>query len=180
MFTLPKLDYSYDALEPFIDAKTMELHYTKHHQTYVDKLNAILDEAPALKDKSLEELCVEPYTKNMAGGHFNHSFWWKMIGPPSQEKIPDEILQFKDEFTDKSLKLFGSGWVWLAKQDGILKVLQSPLQDSLHLQNATPVFGIDLWEHAYYLKYQNRRAEYVENFWNVVNWNFVKQVLAEK
>lgn len=175
-FTLPQLDYSYDALEPFIDAKTMEIHHTKHHQTYVDKLNALVSANSNLQNKSLEELCADPITKNMAGGHYNHSLFWKMIGVPKNEKIPDVIAKFRDEFDQKALALFGSGWVWLAKEGNDIKVIQTPLQDAPINFGVTPILGIDLWEHAYYLKYQNRRAEYIEAFWKVVN---MEEVLAK-
>ena len=123
MFKLPELPYSYNALEPFIDAKTMEIHHTKHHQTYVDKLNALVEANSELKDKTLEELCLLPETKNMAGGHFNHSLFWEMMAPPTGDKIPVEFEKFKDEFTDKAAKLFGSGWIWLAKEKDGLKVI---------------------------------------------------------
>lgn len=170
MFTLPKLKYSYGALEPFIDAQTMETHHTKHHQTYVDKLNAIIEKSPELGGKSLEELVKLPETKNMAGGHFNHSFFWETIGPTTGEKSSVKFGPFKEEFTAKATALFGSGWVWLAKKDGKLEVIQTSLQDSPIINGYTPILGIDLWEHAYYLKYQNRRPEYIEAFYNVVNW----------
>lgn len=170
MFTLPKLHFSYDSLEPFIDAKTMEIHHTKHHQTYIDKLNTILENNPELKNKNLEELVLVPETKNMAGGHFNHSFFWESLIPAKDLKISEKFAPFKEEFTNKSLGLFGSGWVWLAKKEGKVEVIATPLQDSPMVTGYTPILGIDLWEHAYYLKYQNRRAEYIESFWNVVNW----------
>jgi len=179
MFTLPKLQYKYDALEPYIDAKTMEIHHTKHHQTYIDKLNTLVDANPELNSKTLEELCLISETKNMAGGHLNHSFFWEIIGPAPVEnsvvKPLEEILKFKDEFNDKASKLFGSGWVWIAKQDNEIKVISTPLQDSVLTVNALPILGIDLWEHAYYLKYQNRRAEYIDAFWNVINWEKVTE-----
>lgn len=177
MFTLPKLSYSYDALEPFIDAKTMEIHHTKHHQTYVDKLNAIIESNPELKNKTLEELVVLSETKNMAGGHFNHTFFWETIGPKNESLVPESINAIKDEFNAKALALFGSGWTWIVKNDDSLEVIQTPLQDSPTLSNKIPVLGIDLWEHAYYLKYQNRRAEYIDAFWNVINWDVVNKKL---
>lgn len=175
MFTLPKLKYSYDALDPFIDAQTMEIHHTKHHQTYVDKLNAIIEKSPDLADKKLEELVKLPETKNMAGGHFNHTFFWEIIGPASGEKSSAKFEPFKEEFTNKATALFGSGWVWLAKKDGKLEVIQTPLQDAPIINGYEPVLGIDLWEHAYYLKYQNRRPEYIEAFWSIVNWEKVEE-----
>ena len=168
MFTLPKLDYSYDSLEPFIDAKTMEIHHTKHHQTYIDKLNAIVEANPNLKDKTLEELCLLPETKNMARGHYNHSFFWQIIGPAGSGTIPDEINSLKDEFNQKALTLFGSGWTWIVKNDlpaqagGKLEVITTPNQDSPLLTGKIQVLGLDLWEHAYYLKFQNRRVEYID------------------
>ncbi len=175
MFTLPKLHYEYDALEPFIDAKTMEIHHTKHHQTYVDKLNAIIEKNPELKNKTLEELVLLLETKNMAGGHYNHSFFWETIGPKSSTEMSKAFIVFKDEFTEKATNLFGSGWVWLAKKDNELKVIATPLQDSPLVTGFTPILGIDLWEHSYYLSYQNRRAEYIEAFWNIVNWEKVNE-----
>lgn len=178
MFKLPELQYKYDSLEPFIDAQTMEIHHTKHHQTYVDKLNSIVDANPSLKDKKLEELCLIPETNNMAGGHYNHSFFWETIGPHTEDKIPDEILKFKDEFNDKAAKLFGSGWVWIVAKDKKLEVIATPLQDSPIVTGFSPVLGIDLWEHAYYLKFQNRRAEYIEAFWNIINVQKVTSVLS--
>ena len=144
MFTLPKLDYTYDGLEPFFDAQTMEIHHIKHHQTYVDRLNAILEENTDLKDKSLEELCLDPRTKNMAGGHYNHSFWWKIIGPKTNSETPQAIFNLKTEFNDKAAKLFGSGWVWIVKDKEELKVIQTPLQESPLTVDYSPVVGIDL------------------------------------
>ncbi len=169
MFKLPELQYKYDALEPFIDAKTMEIHHTKHHQTYVDKLNALVTENPDISDKTLSELCLNPITKNMAGGHYNHSFFWQIIGSPLGKSLPSEIEKYKSEFDDKALKLFGSGWVWIAKKDEKIEVISTPLQDSPVVTGYTPIIGIDLWEHAYYLKYQNRRSEYIEAFWKVLD-----------
>lgn len=173
VFELPKLDYSYDSLEPFFDKETMEIHHTKHHQTYVDKLNAIVAENKDLQNKSLEELCKIPETKNMAGGHANHSFWWKQFSPNLKQEIPEQILKFKDEFDNKALKLFGSGWVWLIKDVDKFVVVETPNQDSPFEEHCTKILGIDLWEHAYYLKYQNRRAEYIQAFWNVIDWQKV-------
>ena len=176
MFKLPELQYKYDSLERFIDAKTMEIHHTKHHQTYVDKLNALIEANINLKDKTLEELCLTPETKNMAGGHYNHTFFWEVIAPPSKIEVPDFFLNFKDEFSDKASKLFGSGWVWfVANKDKKPEVVTTANQDSPLTVGATPILGIDLWEHSYYLKYQNRRAEYIDAFWNVVNWAKVSE-----
>ena len=160
MFKLPELPYKYDALEPFIDSLTMEIHHTKHHQTYVDKLNAIVENNSNLKDKTLEELCLLPETKNMAGGHYNHSFFWKIIGPSGKNgSMPSELLQYKDEFNEKALLLFGSGWVWIVKNKNKLEVVTTSNQDSSLIEDKLPILGLDLWEHAYYLKFQNRRVE---------------------
>ncbi len=177
MFTLPKLGYEYDALEPYFDALTMEIHHTKHHQTYVDKLNAIINANPNLNNKKLEELVTIPETKNMAGGHYNHSFFWEILRPSTGQKILKEIAVFKDEFTNKALNLFGSGWIWLAKKNEELTIVTTQLQDSPLTLGATPILGLDLWEHAYYLKYQNRRSEYIDAFWNIVNWDKVNKLL---
>jgi Fe-Mn family superoxide dismutase len=177
MFTLPKLDYNYNALEPFIDGATMEIHHTKHHQAYIDKLNAIIKNNSELENKSLEELAMLPESKNMAGGHLNHSFWWKLIAPYNGSEITEIVKGLKEEFNTKSLSLFGSGWVWIAKKDDKLEVISTPLQDSPIVTGFVPIMGIDLWEHSYYLKYQNRRADYVEAFWNIINWGFVNENL---
>lgn len=177
MFTLPKLPYKYDALEPYIDAKTMEIHHTKHHQTYVDKLNGIVEANSDFKDKKLEELVLLPETKNMAGGHYNHSFLWEILTPPSDQQGSSAFEVYKDQFIDKSLKLFGSGWVWLAKKDEKIEVIATPLQDSPLVYGYTPILGIDLWEHAYYIKHMWNRAEYINDFLKVVNWQKVNENL---
>lgn len=186
---LPKLSYSYDALEPYIDAQTMEIHYTKHHQTYVDKLNAALEGHPELEEFTvetlllhLEKLEVDDKTKtairNHGGGHANHSLFWKVMDPAQtkDEKLSAEIAEafgsveaFKKLFTEKATTLFGSGWVWLnRKSDGKLHICSKHNQDSPLMEGCTPILGIDVWEHAYYLKYQNRRAEYIENWWKII------------
>ncbi len=188
-YSLPQLPYSYDALEPFIDAKTMEIHYTKHHQTYIDKLNAVLDKHANLADTPLEQLLAKLETlsipeadkkaiRNHGGGHLNHSLFWTIMGPAKEidgnlvgsiEKEWQSVEAFKTTFTDLATTLFGSGWVWLAKDEqGKLHLHQMPNQDSPYLHGHTPVFGLDVWEHAYYLKYQNKRAEYIAAWWNVV------------
>ncbi len=192
LHTLPELVYSFDALEPFIDSKTMEIHHDKHHQGYVDKLNKAL-EATGLEDKSVEELLKEinsfPEDKkqaiiNNAGGHANHSFFWKML--KKDVKINGEIKDaihekfgseenFKEKFKEAATTLFGSGWVWLVLNNNELEIIQTKNQDSPISQNKTPILGIDLWEHAYYLKYQNKRPEYVDAFWNVVNWDAINE-----
>jgi superoxide dismutase, Fe-Mn family len=187
---LPKLPYGYDALEPYIDAKTMELHHTKHHQTYVDKLNAALEKYPDLQGRpvdellmNLKELAVDDTDRmairNHGGGHANHSLFWKYIDPANQkdELLAKEITsvfgsvdEFKKQFTDSATKLFGSGWTWLVRngQTSKLEIKNLPMQDSPLMSGLQPLLGLDVWEHAYYLKYQNRRPEYIENFWKAV------------
>jgi Fe-Mn family superoxide dismutase len=188
-FELPKLPYSYDALEPHIDAKTMEIHHTKHHQTYVDKLNAAVEKYESLQDMSVEDLLrnldslkVEEADRtairNHGGGHANHSLFWQIMGPKKKtdEKLVSEIKstfgsveEFKKQFTDTATKLFGSGWAWLARdENGKLHLHGLPNQDSPLLHGHAPIIGLDVWEHAYYLKYQNRRPEYIENWWSVL------------
>ncbi len=189
-FELPQLNYKYDALEPFIDAKTMEIHYTKHHQTYVDKLNAALEKYPDLQGRPIEELLMDiknlkieevdrTAIRNHGGGHLNHSLFWKYLDPSNQkdEMLAKEIVSvfgsvddFKKQFTDSASKLFGSGWTWLLRDGSNSKlVIQNmPMQDSPLMSGFQPIFGLDVWEHAYYLKYQNRRPEYIAAFWNVL------------
>jgi len=193
---LPKLEYSYDALEPYIDGKTMEIHYTKHHQNYVNKLNEALDKYPKLYEKSIEELLMDleivpedirTTVKNNGGGHFNHTFFWSIMGPNPQVAPSEDFAQklgdfnnFKTEFSDKAATLFGSGWVWLAQnKDGKLEIISTSNQDSPISQNYKPIIGIDLWEHAYYLKYQNRRSEYIDAWWNVVDWKKVEKNMSK-
>ncbi|HEA46533.1 MAG TPA: superoxide dismutase [Candidatus Pacearchaeota archaeon] len=190
--TLPELKYSFDALEPFIDAKTMEIHHDKHHQGYVDKLNKAL-EGTGLEDKSAEELLKDinglPEDKkqaiiNNAGGHANHSFFWNILKKdvkPSGE-IKDAIHEkfgsgedFKEKFKEAAITLFGSGWVWLVLNNNELEIIQTKNQDSPLSVNKIPLLGIDLWEHAYYLKYQNKRPDYVDAFFNVINWGAVNE-----
>ncbi|OGE73602.1 MAG: superoxide dismutase [Candidatus Doudnabacteria bacterium RIFCSPLOWO2_02_FULL_42_9] len=187
---LPKLNYVYDALEPYIDAKTMELHHTKHHQTYVDKLNATLEKYPELVGRPLEELLINLQSlkvddadrtaiRNHGGGHFNHSLFWMYLDPSNtkNELLAKEISktfgsidEFKKQFTDSAAKLFGSGWTWLARnnQNSKLEIKNLPNQDAPIISGLQPLLGLDVWEHAYYLKYQNRRPEYIENFWKVI------------
>ena len=188
-FELPALPYDYAALEPHIDAKTMEIHHTKHHQAYIDKLNAALENHSELQEKpvehllmNLESLGLDDATKtavrNHGGGHANHTLFWQIMGPAKEidEKLVEEIKttfgsveDFKKQFTDMATKHFGSGWVWLARDEhDKLHLHALPNQDSPYLHGHTPVLGIDVWEHAYYLKYQNRRAEYIESWWNVL------------
>lgn len=187
---LPKLPYDYTALEPYIDAKTMELHHTKHHQTYVDKLNAAVEKYPELVGRPVEELLVNLATlkvedadrmaiRNHGGGHFNHSLFWKYIDPSNSkdELLSKEIISvfgsvddFKKQFTDSATKLFGSGWTWLVRDntDSKLVIKNLPMQDSPVMVGLQPLLGLDVWEHAYYLKYQNRRPEYIEGFWKLL------------
>ena len=192
-FELPKLPYAYNALEPYIDAQTMELHHTKHHNTYITKLNEALAKHPELSNKSLEQLLgdlnaipedIRGAVRNHGGGTWNHNMFWEIMGPnaggmPSGnlaaalESNFGSFDAFKSEFDQAATTLFGSGWAWLVKRGGGLAVVTTPNQDNPLSQGMTPVMGIDVWEHAYYLKYQNRRPEYVANWWNVVNWGAV-------
>ncbi|MBI4049493.1 MAG: superoxide dismutase [Candidatus Doudnabacteria bacterium] len=185
-YTLPKLNYSYDALEPYIDAKTMEIHHTKHHQAYIDKLNAALDKYPELQKKPVEDLLKDldslkvddadrTAIRNHGGGHVNHSFFWTIMGPQKTEPIVD-LVKYKEEFTKAALSDFGSGWAWLVADNssGTLKVMTTSNQDSPLMQGLKPILGIDVWEHAYYVLYRWERAKYVENWWNVINWQQVK------
>ena len=193
-FTLPKLPYAYDALEPHIDARTMEIHHTKHHQAYIDNANAAIEKHPALATKSVEELisaldqvpeAIRPVIRNHGGGHANHSLFWTVMkqgggGKPSGDlagaidKAFDGFDAFKTQFETAAKTRFGSGWAWLAvKKDGALTVMSTANQDSPLMEGMTPILGLDVWEHAYYLKYQNKRPDYVGAFWNVINWDEV-------
>jgi len=193
---LPKLSYPYNALEPFMDTKTMELHHTKHHQTYVDKLNAVLQKYPGLFNKDLKELVkninsvpedVRTVVKNYGGGHLNHSLFWQIMTSDKKErkfegKIAEEIKkifgnydEFKKKLTETALGVFGSGWAWLVVSNGKLEIIPTPNQDSPLMQNKIPILVVDMLEHAYYLKYQNRKIEYVEAFFNVINWKQVNE-----
>jgi Fe-Mn family superoxide dismutase len=194
-FTLPQLPYAYDALEPTIDAQTMQLHHSKHHQAYVDKLNEGVSEDPSLEGKSLEEILAvissQPKkVRNNGGGHWNHSFFWEtMVGGGSQpsgrlaEAIDAKfgsLDALKTKFNEAGVGQFGSGWAWLiVGQDGELAIVSTPNQDNPLMDDApvkgTPILGNDVWEHAYYLKYQNRRPEYLAAWWNVVNWEKVAE-----
>jgi Fe-Mn family superoxide dismutase len=201
-YELPKLPYAYDALEPYIDAKTMEIHYTKHHQTYVNKLNEALDKHPEIADKPLNELLanldavpedIRTAVRNHGGGHANHSFFWTIMGPQGagvgkepEGKIADEIVamfgdaaKFKEEFAEAATGVFGSGWAWLViGADGKLAITSTPNQDSPLTKHQKPLLGLDVWEHAYYLKYQNKRPDYIDAWWNVVNWAAVNEKLC--
>lgn len=188
---LPALPYAKDALEPHIDALTMEIHHDRHHNTYVTNLNAALEQAPELQDKSLEELlannlaivpdAIKTAVRNNGGGHANHSLFWEVIGPNGggaptgalAAAIDSELGgfdAFKAEFAKAATTRFGSGWAWLSVKDGKLKVSSLPNQDSPIFEGETPILGLDVWEHAYYLNYQNKRPDYIAAFWNVVNW----------
>ena len=201
-FTLPKLGYEYSALAPVIDAKTMETHLTKHHQAYIDKLNAEVATDKKLNGKSLEDIVanISDYNttvRNNAGGHWNHSFFWKIMGPASQSAEPSPELkaaidkkfgsmdEFKSQFEKAGADRFGSGWVWLIKNaSGDLEIVSTPNQDNPLMDVAekkgTPVLGNDVWEHAYYLTYQNKRADYLKNWWKVVNWKQASDNYAAK
>ncbi|HGJ66115.1 TPA: superoxide dismutase [bacterium] len=195
MFTLPPLPYAYDALEPYLDTKTMEIHHTKHHQAYLDKLNAALEKHPELGNKTIEELLsnldtipedIRPAVKNNGGGYYHHSLFWPMLTPKKTalsgimiKKFADSfgsLETFKEQFTQAALNLFGSGWVWaVVTEAAVLEIISTPNQDSLISEKYQPILGIDVWEHAYYLKYQNRRAEYIDAWWHVVNWEQVEK-----
>jgi Fe-Mn family superoxide dismutase len=190
-FKLPDLPYSYDALEPYIDTQTMMVHHDKHHAAYVEKLNEAVNKYPELKDKSLEYLLsnldklpndVKETIRNNGGGHYNHSLFWTIMGKDKggepKGKLKEDIVKnfgsfdnFKKEFKTAALNRFGSGWAWLIKdRDGKLKIISTPNQDSPIMVGITPIMGLDVWEHAYYLKHQNKRADYLKGWWNVVNW----------
>jgi Fe-Mn family superoxide dismutase len=196
-FSVPDLPYAYDALEPHIDEETMRIHHDKHHQAYVDKANAAL-EGTEWADRDVEDvlrnLSALPGDKqgpvrNNAGGHYNHSLFWQMMGPdgggaPSGDlgAAIDETFgsfdAFKEEFKNAGIARFGSGWAWLVKDSSGLAVISTPNQDSPISDGTTPLLGADVWEHAYYLKYQNKRPEYLDAFWNVVNWDYVAERFA--
>lgn len=190
---LDPLQYEFNSLEPYIDEQTMKLHHDKHHQTYVDKLNAALENFKDLQKLSIEELLkdlnkipesIRTQVKNHGGGHFNHAFWWPML--KKDTKISGEIEKsiiskfgtfdkFKEEFTKSTLNVFGSGWVWLVLNNGNLEIITTQNQDSPISQGKIPILGIDVWEHAYYLRYFNKRNDYIESFFKVINWNQVNE-----
>ncbi len=192
-FELPKLPYAYDALEPYIDARTMEIHHSKHHAGYTKKLNAALEKHPELFEKSIEELVGNPDSipedirtavRNNGGGYYNHAIFWTVMGPNGGGAPSGALAQaieaafggfdaFKQTFSNAAATRFGSGWAWLGLKNGALEVISMPNQDAPLLAGLTPILGIDVWEHAYYLKYQNRRGDYIANWWNVVNWDEV-------
>lgn len=193
MYTLPELTYGYDALGKYISADIMQLHHDKHHQTYVDKLNTALDQAPELKEQSLESLLSDPDSlpeavrtaiRNQGGGHLNHTLFWQWMSPDGGGEPTGELAEaltqkygsfqsFVDEFTSKSLGVFGSGWAWLQPD---MEIITTPNQDTPIMDgHAAPLLGLDVWEHAYYLDYKNKRDDYMKAWWNVVNWGFVEE-----
>lgn len=200
-FTLPELGYKFDALEPHIDAQTMEIHHDKHHATYVTKLNDALANHANLQDLSIEQLLtklndipesIRTAVRNNGGGHWNHSFFWKILTPGGAKEPTGDLLKaiekccgdfatFKEHFANAAVGRFGSGWAWLIKnEDGSVEITSTPNQDnplmSVAEKKGTPILGLDVWEHAYYLKYQNKRPDYIAAFWNVVNWDLVNDV----
>jgi Fe-Mn family superoxide dismutase len=195
-FTLPQLPYAFDALEPHIDTTTMQIHHGKHHQTYVNNLNAAIEKAPELAGKSLDDLmkgiekvpeAVRTAVRNNGGGHWNHSMFWEIMSPSGGEptgKLADAIQdsfggldKFKEQWAAAGVGRFGSGWVWLIPDGKKLTITSTPNQDNPLMEGKTPILGLDVWEHAYYLKYQNRRPDYITAWWNVVNWNAVSAKL---
>jgi superoxide dismutase, Fe-Mn family len=194
-FELPQLPYAYDALEPNIDKETMNIHHTKHHNTYVTNLNNALEGNEELLSKTVEEVVsnldavpesVRTAVRNNGGGHANHSLFWQILSPNGGGEPTGELADaisskfgnfesFKEEFAKAATTRFGSGWAWLVVNNGELEVTSTPNQDSPLMEGKTPVLGLDVWEHAYYLKYQNRRPEYINNFFNAVNWEEVSK-----
>jgi Fe-Mn family superoxide dismutase len=196
-FSVPDLPYAYDALEPHIDEETMRIHHDKHHQAYVDKANAAL-EGTEWADRDVEDVLrnlsalpgdKQAAVRNNAGGHYNHSLFWQMMGPDGGGEPSGDLAaaigdtfgsfdSFKEEFKTAGIARFGSGWAWLVKDSSGLAVISTPNQDSPISDGTTPLLGVDVWEHAYYLKYQNKRPEYLDAFWNVVNWDYVAERFA--
>ena len=193
---LPDLPYEFNALEPWIDSKTMEIHHDKHHKAYVDKLNSALEGYVGLQEKKVEDLIsnlnsvpekIRNAVRNNGGGHANHSLFWELMTDDDEkkkfageiaEKIEEEFgsfEEFKKKFSEMAMNRFGSGWVWLILSQGDLEIISTANQDSPIMDGKIPILGLDVWEHAYYLKYQNKRNEYVENWWNVVNWKKVNR-----
>jgi superoxide dismutase, Fe-Mn family len=196
--TLPALPYPADALEPHIDKTTMELHHGKHHATYVNNLNTALEKHPQLQSKSIEELLrgiatvpedIRTMVRNNGGGHANHSLFWQIMAPRAGGEPTGDIAEalktsfgsfkaFKDQFSKAALDRFGSGWAWVVSRHGSLTIETTPNQDSPLMEGKIPVIGLDVWEHAYYLKYQNRRADYIGAWWSVVNWTAINRQLT--
>lgn len=197
-YTLPQLPYAYDALEPHIDAKTMEIHHTKHHQAYINNVNTAIQGKPELESKSVEDLIrglakvpedIRTAVRNNGGGHANHSLFWTILAPGGGGNPNGELADainakfksfdsFKDQFNKAATTRFGSGWAWLSVDKGSLVVESTANQDSPLSEGRTPILGLDVWEHAYYLKYQNRRPDYITAFWSVVNWDEVSKRYA--
>ena len=196
-YNLPKLLYAYDALEPYIDAKTMEIHYTKHHQAYLDNLNKALEKHPKLLDVSVENLLadinmvpedIRTAVRNHGGGHVNHSLFWQLLKKGVKfggeikeaiEKTFGSLDKFKEVFTNTALTRFGSGWAWLVLHNGKLEVYSTANQDSPLMEGKIPILGLDVWEHSYYIKYFWNRKAYVEAFWNVINWKKVDELFEK-
>ncbi|KAF1679612.1 MULTISPECIES: superoxide dismutase SodA [Bacillus] len=198
-YKLPELPYAYDALEPHIDKETMTIHHTKHHNTYVTNLNKAVEGNTALANKSVEELVadldsvpenIRTAVRNNGGGHANHSLFWTLLSPNGGGEptgaLADEINsvfgsfdKFKEQFGAAAAGRFGSGWAWLVVNNGKLEITSTPNQDSPLSEGKTPILGLDVWEHAYYLNYQNRRPDYISAFWNVVNWDEVARLYSE-
>lgn len=198
-YELPDLPYDFGALEPHIDRRTMEIHHGKHHAGYVTKLNDALEGHDELLGKSIEELLrnldqvpedIRTAVRNNGGGHANHSLFWTIMGPDTEKLPTGELMNaikdqwnsldfLKDEFSKAATSRFGSGWAWLVVHEGKLEVMSTPNQDSPLSEGKTPILGLDVWEHAYYLNYQNRRADYIEAWWNVVNWKEVSRLFTE-
>ena len=194
-FTLPPLPYDLAALEPHIDAKTMEIHHGKHHQTYVNNLNAAIEKAPELASKSLDDLmrnasklpeAVRTAIRNNGGGHWNHSMFWQIMAPkaggepggnlgPAIKSAFGDFAKFREQFSAAGVGRFGSGWAWLINSGGKLSITSTPNQDNPLMEGQKAIMGLDVWEHAYYLKYQNRRPDYISAWWNVVNWKEVEK-----
>ena len=196
-FITPPLPYDYKALEPYIDEATMKIHHDKHHVAYTTNLNKALEEQPELFTQSAEDILkdldkvnedIRPAVKNHGGGHVHHSFFWEIMGPDNKGAHPEgELLEaikqafgsfdkFKEEFTNAAMTVFGAGWAWLVVADGKLLITKTANQDSPYSLGQISILGVDVWEHAYYLKYQNKRAEFVDNFWSVINWSKVAEL----
>lgn len=198
MYKLPELGYGFDALEPYIDAKTMEIHHSKHHAAYVQKLNEALGKAPDWKDKPIEDILknierlpeeIQTAVRNNGGGHHNHSLFWEIMKPGGPKEPIGQVVEslskafggmdeFQAKITEAGINRFGSGWAWLVKNGDALEVYSTANQDSPLMEGKTPILGIDVWEHAYYLRYQNNRPDYIKAWWQVVNWSVVEKRLA--
>ncbi len=197
-FTLPPLPYDFSALEPHIDAKTMEIHHGKHHQTYVNNLNAAIEKAPELASKLIDDLmrnvntlpeAVRTPIRNNGGGHWNHSMFWQIMAPKTGgepggalgaaiKSAFGDFAKFREQFSAAGVGRFGSGWAWLINTGGKLSIASTPNQDNPLMEGQKAIMGLDVWEHAYYLKYQNRRPDYINAWWNVVNWKEVEKRFA--